>query len=344
MFTNNNQFSDINNNTQNSFINLNPPTIFNCPTGINNFNQINNNNNFNNSFNNNNNFNFNNTFNNNNNFNNNMIFNPIKNKMIKKSPTFANLTIDIPNQFFPLTPTTIPTQINFDQLNNNMMNINNNNNQMIRMPTLNLNDTVVKSRRIFGDIKPIGHELTQGSTNNFNNLIIIKNKFNFNIIYYDDNLKKTGENNDYCAYFKNQLEGTFYGLNDFNLFKYICHKVQQNSRSFILISSGSSAKKLYDYCSQKNIDKIYMYLILCCSTQKYIPLSQTYHKLKGIFNSFDKLKQFLFSNNNNMIIKNLKIKSSNLIFLSDYNSTYVKLHFEIVRKYSLYIFLFKINY
>ena len=41
---------------------------------------------------------------------------------------------------------------------------------------------------------------------------------------------------------------------------------------------------------------------------------------------------------------NIPIKSSNLIFLSDYNNTYIKLHFEIVRKYSLYKLLKSNNY
>ena len=332
MFTNNTQFPNINNNNQNSFINNNPPIFLNFPTEVNNFTPVNNNTNFNNTFNNNfNNNNFNNTFTNDN-MNMNLI--PNNNKIFKKSPTFANLTIETSNSFAPLPPPIFPTQNNVNQLNNNM----------IRPATFNIKDTVIKFKRIFGDKKPIGQELTQGNTNNFNNLIIMHQKFNFNIIYYDENLKKTGENNNYCSYFKNQLEGTFYGINDFNLFKYICHKVQQNTRSYILISSGSSAKKLYDYCNLKNVNKIYMYLILCCNTQKYVSLYNTYPKLKGIYKSFDDLTKFLFSNNNNMIIKNLPIKSSNLIYLSDYNSTYVKLHFEIVRKYSLYKLLKSYNF
>ena len=253
-----------------------------------------------------------------------------------------NHSFDIPNPFTPLTPTLIPTQNNFIQFDNNMIN---NNNNIINAPIFNKKDTVVKFKRLFGDKKPIGQELTLGNTNNFNNLIIMHQKFNFNIIYYDENLKKTGENNNYCAYFKNQLEGVFYGINDYNLFTYICHKVQQNTRSFILISSGSSAKKLYDYCKQKKINKIYMYLILCSNKEKYIHLYNAYPKLKGIYTSFDNLKQFLFSNNNNnMIIKNLPFKSSNLIYLDDYNSTYIKLHFEIVRKYSLYKLLKSYNF
>ena len=66
-----------------------------------------------------------------------------------------------------------------------------------------------------------------------------------------------------------------------------------------------------------------------------------YPKLKGVFTIFDELKMAISSNNN---MFNIPIKSSNLIFLSDYNNTYIKLHFEIVRKYSLYKLLKSNNY
>ena len=138
-----------------------------------------------------------------------------------------------------------------------------------------------------------------------------------------------------------KLEGTFYGINNFNLFKYICHKVKQNSKYFILISSGSSWEKIFEYCRNINIAQIYRCYIYCFSKDKYLPQMKICPKLKGVFSSFDDLKKELFTNQNKLI-KNIPIKSSNLIFLSDYNSTYIKLHFEIVRKYSLYKLL-KLN-
>ena len=167
-------------------------------------------------------------------------------------------------------------------------------------------------------------------------------KYRINLIYYDKNLASK-ENNGYCSNFKKYLEGAFYGINNFNLFVYICHKIQQNSRKFILLSSGSSAKEVFDYCETKNISNIYMYLIFCSHKQKYEEYFQFYTKLKGIYTNFYDLTKFLFSDSS-LLQRNIRIKSSNFIFLSDYNSTYIKLHFEIVQKYSLYKLLKSKNF
>ena len=57
------------------------------------------------------------------------------------------------------------------------------------------------------------------------------------------------------------INGTFYGRHNFELFKIVCEKIRINKKQFILISSGSAAKKIYDYCS--NIKEIREYLIYC---------------------------------------------------------------------------------
>ena len=81
-------------------------------------------------------------------------------------------------------------------------------------------------------------------------------KYNYNIIHYDENLINFSENNNYCSKFKLELEGTYYGINNFELFKYICNKIIQksiylkNHKKYILISSGSCAKKIFDYCTK----------------------------------------------------------------------------------------------
>ena len=68
---------------------------------------------------------------------------------------------------------------------------------------------------------------------------------------------------------------------------------------------------------------------------EYEPLRKTHPKLKGIYIKFEDLKKNVFSAEN-LLCKNPPIKSSNLIFFDDYNSTYIKLHIEIIRKFSLY--------
>ena len=66
---------------------------------------------------------------------------------------------------------------------------------------------------------------------------------------------------------------------------------------------------------------------------KYLPLMHKYHKLKGVYNTLWEFKEKLFSIKE---IKNEIIKSSNLIYFEDYNEIYIKLHYELIRKYILY--------
>ena len=156
-------------------------------------------------------------------------------------------------------------------------------------------------------------------------------KYNLNILYYDELLIESRENNDNCTFFSLNTNGTFYGCHYFELFKIVCEKIIKSKKEFILISSGSSSQKIFDYCA--NIKEIRTYLIYCFDKEKYIPLIRKYPKLLGVYNIFDDLKEKLFT------IKEMKINnisSSNLLFFEDYNRLYIKLHFEFITKYSLY--------
>ena len=124
---------------------------------------------------------------------------------------------------------------------------------------------------------------------------------------------------------------TFYGCHNLKLFKIICEKLIKSKKEFILLSSGSCAEKIFDYCT--NIEEIREYFIYCFLKYKYAPLINKYPKLKGVYNIFNKLKDKLYS------IKEITmdyISSSNLIFFEDYSRIYIKLHYEFIRKYSLY--------
>ena len=156
-------------------------------------------------------------------------------------------------------------------------------------------------------------------------------KYNLNILYYDEHLRDEEENSDNCSFIEMNINGTFYGCHNFELFKIICEKIKNKNKEFILLSSGSAAKKIYDYCS--NIKEIREYYIYCYYKEKYIPLMNQYPKLKGIYNIFESMKDKLY-NINQMNIDN--ISSSNLIFFEDYSKKYIKLHYEFIRKYSLY--------
>ena len=97
-------------------------------------------------------------------------------------------------------------------------------------------------------------------------------KYNLNILYYDELLLEERENNDNCTFLSININGTFYGCHYFELFKIICEKIINSKKEFILISSGSSAQQVFDYCS--NIKEIKAYLIYCFDKDKYLPLKK----------------------------------------------------------------------
>ena len=176
----------------------------------------------------------------------------------------------------------------------------------------------------------------------------ITKKYDLNIIYYDENLKNK-ENNNNCTFFDMNINGTFYGYHYFELFKIVCEKIKDKKKEFILISSGSCSQKVFDYCS--NIGEIREYYIYCFNVDKYKPLMNEYPKIAGIYNQFEKLKgvynEFNELKEKLYTISEIKMDNicwSNLIFFEDYSRIYIKLHYEFIRKYSLYKILKSNNY
>ena len=156
-------------------------------------------------------------------------------------------------------------------------------------------------------------------------------KISLNIIYYDESLKDSGENSDNCSFLEMNTIGNFYGSHYFDLFKLVCEKIKGSKKRFVVISSGSCAEKIFSHSS--NIEELEEYYIYCFRKDKYIPLMSKYPKLKGVYNIFEDLKNALYQKN---IIEKNNIKSSNLIIFNDYIKTYIRLHYEFIRKYSIY--------
>ena len=103
-------------------------------------------------------------------------------------------------------------------------------------------------------------------------------KYNLNILYYDEHLRDEEENSDNCSFIEMNINGTFYGCHNFELFKIICEKIKNKNKEFILLSSGSAAKKIYDYCS--NIKEIREYYIYCFYKEKYNTFNESISKIK----------------------------------------------------------------
>ena len=93
-------------------------------------------------------------------------------------------------------------------------------------------------------------------------------KYNLNILYYDEHLRDGEENSDNPPPIEMNINGTFYGCHNFELFKIICEKIKNKNKEFILLSSGSAAKKIYDYCS--NIKEIREYNESISKIKRYL--------------------------------------------------------------------------
>ena len=160
----------------------------------------------------------------------------------------------------------------------------NNNQKMPKMqlnPEPKSNNNNIQKKKLSPTF--LAYQQLSDSFKDGNILFLSRKSLSLNIIHYDENLRKTAENNGCCSFFKSEVDGTFYGINNFELFTYICHKIQQNNKKFILICSGSCAKKIFDYCSQINIEQIPIYYIFCMKSSKYQHLKSVYPKLKEIF-------------------------------------------------------------
>ena len=204
--------------------------------------------------------------------------------------------------------------------------------------------------------KPIKYSKVGSAYNSFKNIITVekiklnedkpknsnllnyyplsKKKMNLNIIYYSDSLLKDMELSDYCAFLQMNINGTFYGIHNMNLLNLIYNKIRKSDRDFILITSGSSAEKVYQKLG--NLTNIREYYIYCFLKEKYSYLYSKYNKLKGIYNDARELNKKLSVIETKI---NNNIKSSNLIFFEDYTRIFIKLHFEIIRKYFLINYL-----
>ena len=171
----------------------------------------------------------------------------------------------------------------------------------------------------------------QNNANSINNILDCQLiKLNLDIIYYDEKLKNE-ENSLNCAFFKMRNTGTFYGCHNFQLLKYVLKKIKDTNKVFVIISSGKSANLVFNYCSV--IPEIKFYFIYCSAVENYLNLKQNYNQLIGVYNNFNFLIGGLLSL---PIIQNPPLNSSNLIFFDNYNRIYIKLHYEIIKKYYLY--------
>jgi hypothetical protein len=103
---------------------------------------------------------------------------------------------------------------------------------------------------------------------------------------------KTNENQNDYKYFKLNIVGGYYGINNYDMFTKFIEAIN-NSKFFlryVLIVSGTSANKILNYCyNYPYIDDI---IIFCYLKNNYNYLKQI-NKIKLITNSFNDVISYL---------------------------------------------------
>ena len=94
----------------------------------------------------------------------------------------------------------------------NQNNINNGNNNI----NLNIYNLNINTEEKFQNLCNMCNYNKNNINNNCNSII----KLELNILYYDEALKSSLENNNNCSFFKANTKGTFYGCHYFELFQY----------------------------------------------------------------------------------------------------------------------------
>ena len=83
---------------------------------------------------------------------------------------------------------------------------------------------------------------------------ISRNPIYINLLHYDDNLTNN-ENQNYYKYFKLNIVGGYYGIDNFDMFIEYIKEINNtiNFLRYFLIVSGSNSNKVLQYCYNSNI-------------------------------------------------------------------------------------------
>lgn len=155
--------------------------------------------------------------------------------------------------------------------------------------------------------------------------------YHINLIYYDESMEKSEETHSYFKFLKNNVQGVYFACHNFDSFQKICRIIKQlpEKPKFILMTSGSTAEKIYSYCLHENCFQEAM--IFCFYREKYLPLMKKYSKLKAVCNDFFDVQNRL---KNMSTLLALPLKATKLILIDEYFSTYVQLHKKIANQFA----------
>ena len=153
-----------------------------------------------------------------------------------------------------------------------------------------------------------------------------RNPLYINLLHYDENLT-INENQNYYKYFKLNVVGGYYGIDNFDMFiKYI--EAINSSKIFlryILIVSGSNSFKVLNYCY--NFKFIHKIIIFCFLENNYKNLLSN-KKIELITNSFGKIISYLKNQlyPDEELDMSSQIPTTPLITFYEYKNCYFAIH------------------
>ena len=157
-------------------------------------------------------------------------------------------------------------------------------------------------------------------------------KYHINLIYYDKSINGENKSDETYSYFESlnrKIEGSFFGIYNFNDFKSTILNINKckNPPDFILICSGSTSEEALTFCHKYSfIKKI---IIFCFMKNKYIYLKKKYSKIIDIETEFLNVKNLL-KNYNFVLAEDIEgaeyLQPTKLITLKGYQKKYINLH------------------
>ena len=181
----------------------------------------------------------------------------------------------------------------------------------------------------------------EDKTIGFDLSLLKRKELNVNLIYFDLNIRSS-ENFEYYNHFKVDVVGGFIAIDNLNLLKRYLEAIESKNIPFIIISPGSSGKKIIQICKKFSFVKE---VIIFCRTYEYNKhyLKEYPGYVKKVLTSIDDLykyiqtfgsdksklskaisDQFVFSKD--QIQMNRQLEQSPVISAYEYDNCYFLIH------------------
>ena len=131
----------------------------------------------------------------------------------------------------------------------------------------------------------------EDKTIGFDLSLLKRNKLNVNLIHFDLNIRNS-ENFEYYNHFKVDVVGGFIAIDNLNLLKRYLEAIESKNIPFIIISPGSSGKKIIQICKKFSFVKE---VIIFCRTYEYNKhyLKEYPGYVKKVLTSIDDLYKYI---------------------------------------------------